>query len=862
MVIFSFPKPPSKSSLGQMLPISFMLCLMVVACGRSGGSSEIAASDNGSAGFTLSGTVTGPANAAVDWDVNDSDASNSDDSNNSLEATQPLSNPVSLAGHVKLAGDESDFFSVSLSKGQAISLYVADPDNADLNLYLYDDTGEISDIAMGDGFVEVLEIDAADDYIVEVRIVDSGEEVSDQAQSSNYNLVISTTSEAAVYSSGMRLSDDFVPGEVIVQFIDGLYATADSDSSQNDDRARSLGMEMAGGAAGRSMLMQFNPQTETAAVYSSLGMSDDAMKKSAAIADTRRRAKHRTLEVVKALRQREDVLFAEPNYTRRIFATPNDPFYKLQWHYDQIHLPGAWDLTNGSSDVIVAVVDGGVLINHPDLAGKLTGTGYDFIRDETTSGDGDGIDANPDDPGDQARDDNSSTFHGTHVAGTIGAATGNDTGVAGAGWLTRVMAVRCLGIDGLGTDYDLSQGIRYAAGLENDSGTLPDDPADIINLSLGSEENSSVLSAAIQAARGEGVIVIAAAGNEATDRPLYPASNDGVISVSAVDYAANLAIYSSYGSTIDVAAPGGDSTADLNYDGYGDGVVSTFGSDTTGSITMEYGIYQGTSMAAPHVSAVVALMKAVRPEMTPDELDAFLASGQITTDIGDADYFGAGLIDAQKAVLAAQEGDVPTLLSVNPSLISLGVALSGATITAELVGDTDGDLTLSIEDISTDASWLSIDSGTVDANGLGEYTITADRNGLADGVYNGTITFPSNQNTVTTTVTMLVSTVQSNTPASYYYIRLVNADTDVTAYETVAEESDGVYPFSFLDVSQGDYYLYAGTDLDLDLDIQDVGEIVGAYPDLDQPQIFTVDSNLSGLDFISQFNIEAFTQTP
>ncbi len=859
MVIFLFPRPSSISSLRQVLPMGLMLCLMLVACG-GGGSSEITSNNTGGVGFTLSGTVTGPANAAVDWDVNDANASNLDGSNNSLEAPQPLFYPVSLAGYVKLAGDVSDFFSVSLSSGQVVTLYIADPDSADLDLYLYDDRGEIRNSAMGNGAVEVLEINEANDYIVEVRIVDAGNSVPVQDQSSNYNLVLSTIPEAAVNSSGMRLSDDFVSGEVIVQFIGDVFSTADSNSSRSGGRARSLGMKMAGGADGRFMRMQFDPQAETGAVYSSLGMSDGALKKSAAIADTQRRGKHRTLEVVKALRQREDVLFAEPNYIRRILVTPDDPLYSSQWHYDQIHLPGAWDLTMGSPDVIVAVVDSGVLINHPDLAGKLTGTGYDFVSDETLAGDGDGIDDNPDDPGDHARGDNSSTFHGTHVAGTIGAATGNGTGVAGAGWLTRVMAVRSLGMDGVGTDYDLSQGIRYAAGLENDSGTVPADPADIINLSLGSEIDSSVLSAAVQDARDQGVIVIAAAGNEATDQPLYPAAYDAVVSVSAVDYAANLAIYSSYGSTIDVAAPGGDATVDLNSDDRGDGVFSTLGSDGSGTINMVYGINQGTSMAAPHMSAVAALMKALRPEMTPDELDAFLASGQITTDIGDPNFFGAGLIDAQKAVLAAHTGAVPTLLSVNPSLVSLGSALAGATITAGKVGETSGEL--SVTDVSVDAPWLSIVPVTVDANGLGTYAITGDRNGLADGGYNGTITFTSSQNTATAAVTMQVSTVHSNTTAGYHYIRLVHGDTGVTAHEIGVQESDGVYRFFFLDVSQGDYFLYAGTDLDKDLEIRDAGEVVGAYLNLDQPQLVTVDRNLSGLDFISRFNIQSAAENP
>jgi serine protease len=834
----------------HLLLIGLFALLNLAACG-GGGDNQIS-STPGTSRFTLSGTVTAPDIAVVDWDVNDANASNPSESNNGLSSTQPLVSPVSLAGFVNRAGDISDFFSVSLLNAQIITLYVADSDNADIDLFLYNDLGRLLNSAMGNDAVETLTITADADYIIEVRIVDSGTGQPISVQNSLYNLVIGTASPAIV-PRGMRLSDDFVSGEVIVRFIDQTFSIAGGATPAGDRKALALGMEWVGGDPGRSMRMRFDSQTETAAVYHSLGMADGALEQAAKITDDDLRGKQRTLEVIKALRQREDVLYAEPNYIRKAFVIPNDTNFNLQWHYDLIHLPEAWDLTTGSSAVIVAVVDTGVLINHPDLAAKLTGTGYDFVSNVDFSGDGDSIDNNPDDPGDKASSNNTSTFHGTHVAGTIAAATGNDLGVAGAGWQTRVMAIRAMGLGGVGTDYDISQGIRYAAGLANDSGTIPAQSADIINMSLGSNVNSNTLADAIQAAENQGVIVIAAAGNESTNLPFYPAAYDTAVSVSAVDFAAKLAPYSNYGATVDVAAPGGDASADQNGDAIGDGVLSTLGRDGSGTIEMVYGFYQGTSMAAPHVAGVAALMKAQQPGMTPSDFRVHLASGNITNNIGDADFFGSGLIHAQKAVLAAQSGSLPTLLSTTPSILSMGTALTGAIITAEKIGDTSVDLTIS--NASSDASWLSVTPAAVDANGLGTYTVAGDRSGLSDGAYSGSITFTSAQNTATVSVTMQVRTVTSSTDPGFHYIRLVDATTNEITHELGVESLNGNYDFSIAGVAEGRYFLFAGTDLDDDGNVGDVGELGGAYRSLDQPQELVVDRNMSGLNFVSKHNI-------
>ncbi len=232
------------------------------------------------------------------------------------------------------------------------------------------------------------------------------------------------------------------------------------------------------------------------------------------------------------------------------------------------------------------MIDTGVVLRHPDLQGQLV-AGYDFIRDRGNAVDGDGIDRDPDDPGDRSNPDGSSSFHGTHVAGTVAAATGNSLGVAGVAFGAKVMPLRAVGRFG-GSIYDIEQAVRFAAGLPNDSGTVPPRRADVINLSLGSTYADAEDQAVFEAARTAGVVVVAAAGNSADSERFYPAAYPGVLAVSAVDINKNLAPYSSFGSWVSVAAPGGSTARDVNGDGKPDGVLSTVATDTEGVLVNDY----------------------------------------------------------------------------------------------------------------------------------------------------------------------------------------------------------------------------------------------------------------------------------
>jgi serine protease len=542
-----------------------------------------------------------------------------------------------------------------------------------------------------------------------------------------------------------------------------------------------------------------------------------------------------TLEVVKRLQADPTVAWAQPNYIRRAQLTPDDENYERQWHYEQINLPDAWDTTTGSSDIIVAVLDTGILSEHPDLSGRLI-DGYDFVSDEFRAQDGDGIDPDPEDPGDDPQNQ-SSSFHGTHVAGTIGAATDNRIGVAGVTWQTRIMPVRVLGALG-GTSSEVSQGIRFAAGLTNDSGTVPDEPAHVINMSLGGGGTSPIEQEAVTDARNAGTIIIAAAGNDSSSDEYSPAGLDGVISVSASTVTGTKASYSNYGEKVDVAAPGGEFW-DADGDDNLDSVLSTVGNDD-GDFLYRY--KQGTSMASPHMAGVVALMLAVNPELSPDDIDMLLAgthpdtSTRITIDLGRPgrdDFFGHGQIDAAAAVIAASEvpggGDVtPTgpRLSVFPTSLDFREFLS----TLPLVVSNSGAGTLNITSVSTDSPWLTAAPASGEAPLSVE--VAVDRSGLADGSYMGSVQIETDAtegpSSTAVSVAMTVGDVGMG-DAGQTIVRVLTEDGSQIVTEVATDAAQG-YAYMTPVLDPGTYIVVAGTDRDDDDVICDIEDACGFSP--------------------------------
>jgi serine protease len=345
--------------------------------------------------------------------------------------------------------------------------------------------------------------------------------------------------------------------------------------------------------------------------------------------------------------------YAEPDRIAVPMLVPDDSRFAQQWHYSEatagINAPAAWDQATGAG-IVVGVVDTGVR-PHADLAANLV-QGFDFIADTDTAGDGNGRDADPSDPGDFVASGEcgagtpaqSSTWHGTHVSGTIAAVTNNATGVAGVAFNARVQMLRALGKCG-GFTSDIADAIRWGAGGTVSGVAANTTPARVINMSLGGTGACDrTTQAAIDAARALGAVVVVAAGNEDQDAAnTFPANCSGVIAVAAVGRSGARASYSNFGSVVALAAPGGDGS---------DGVLSTVNAGSTTPAGDQFAAYVGTSMATPHVAGVAALMMSVNSALTPAQVQERLTATARAFP-AECEQCGAGLVDAGAAVAAA-----------------------------------------------------------------------------------------------------------------------------------------------------------------------------------------------------------------
>lgn len=767
-------------------------------------------------------------------------------SNDTITSAQPIPNPITLGGYInqpgtgatgrsQVAGDIDDFFRVELLAGQSVTMLVADFEQADADLYLYDTAGNILDFSIEAGEIETLVIPRDGTYLVNAFAF---------AGATNYILAI------GAYDTVNSLSKrhyNIVPWQTVVKYREDAPLT-DTDALFAEISQR-MGLEQRAGGGRRGRLMALRQGlVSTRQVNKRLGAATSKRKD---ISDPDLRARWETLLAIKSLRGDPRVEYAEPNYEIRALAVPNDEAYPFQWHYPLIGLPEAWDTTTGNPDVLVAVVDTGILSRHPDLIGQLV-DGYDFVRDPASAGDGNGIDPNPEDPGNPLNA-GSSSYHGTHVSGTVAARGNNGLGVAGTAYTSRVMPVRALGAGGAGTSYDVSQAIRFAAGLPNDSGTVPLQAANIINLSLGGGPFSQSSQDLFNQVRATGVMVVAAAGNEASPLPAYPASYDGVISVSAVDAQRRLTPYSNTGRQIDIAAPGGDNGADRNGDGYPDGVLSTAGSNTAGGVNFVYSFANGTSMAAPHVAGVLALMISVNPDLTPADIDALLIRGDLSDDLGAPgrdDQYGHGLINAQRAVLAAlvSSGDSP---ADNPHLVASASTLNFGvnSDSLELVLRNGGKGELALLELSVSEPWLAIAPIEVDAGGLGTYRVSVDRSELQAGVYSADIVARSSINGLRVRVILSVGGAGAAADVGVIYILLYDAVLNEVVAQVTTAADEGNYPFEFSNIPPGQYEIVAGTDADNDLFICDTGEACGAWLTIDQPILIELESDIRNINF-------------
>ncbi len=841
------PDEAGKTGL-RLLVLGFLLWILGGCSGNS--------SDNQPT-YSLTGTVTSAIGVAVDSDVNDPGARFK--TNDTPSAAQSLPNPALVGGFVSRTGvgygtfadrgDSTDVYQATLARGQAITLFIADHDPADpyaidLDIEIYNtaeiniDTRPVAYSISATSSTEMVRVPESGSYYIFVRSVRGA---------SNYLLTIGQPATLPT-----EAEPPFVPGEVIVRFKESGGPM--SAASTAETFAASTGLVRKRGTPGQPLLFTLGDPMQREQVRQTLQLRMAATDDESTIEQLKRE----TIETVRALRRRPEIETADLNYIRYPTAIPNDEHYPLQWNLPLINLPQAWEVTtlpNGNArQVIVAVVDTGVFLAHPDLSANLLDTGYDFISNPSIAGDGDGIDDNPDDPGDNATPGGSS-FHGTHVAGTIAAQANNATGVAGITWgtNTRIMPVRVLGRGG-GTTYDIIQGIRYAAGLSNDSGSVPPQRADIINLSLGGPGFSMTEQAEYNAVREAGVIVVAAAGNDNSNLPSYPAAYDGVISVSAVTRNQQRAPYSNFGPTVDIAAPGGNTAVDSDGDGYFDGILSTLVDDASATRKPIYSFAQGTSMATPHVAGVVAIMKALDPALDPDRFTTLLQTGKLTIDIGAPgrdDLFGYGLLDALKAVENINISLPPVLAIDHTGPLDFGPFINQLSFSTRNAGGGE----FSIIEATDDADWLQVDPPTLSGS-EGTFTVTVDRTQLVEGLYRATIFLRTDTAaSLTVPVTLQVGQPHEKGDTGHLYLILVDPATMETLRTTQAESVNGSYRFRFDDVPVGHYFIVAGSDLDNDGEICDPGEACGGYPTIERLQPVDVQVGVTDINFGANFDI-------
>ena len=316
------------------------------------------------------------------------------------------------------------------------------------------------------------------------------------------------------------------------------------------------------------------------------------------------------MQLVDELGGRTEVIYAEPNYLAQAALTPTDPDYSLP---DRVYAPqligaeAAWDITTGSTEVVIAVADSGIELSHPEFSGRLL-PGYDFVNEDS-------------DPSDDSG-------HGTHAAGVIAAAMNNGQGTTGLAPGALIMPVKVLNASNLADWADVAAGIVFAA----------DQGADIINLSLGGYAGSQLLLDAVRYAAGHGVTLVAAAGNLGLELPYYPAAYDETIAVMATTRSDERFILSNYGGFVDIGAPGVEIWSTL------------WSAGTPGG----YGFASGTSASTPHVSGLAGLLLARRPDLQPAAVRTIIE--QTAVDLGAPGrdpFFGAGRINASAAMTAA-----------------------------------------------------------------------------------------------------------------------------------------------------------------------------------------------------------------
>jgi serine protease len=846
--------------------------------------------------FSVSGTVTAVNVSTVDSDTNDP-LQQGRAANNTLATAQPSGNPGLVAGYVNqpgsgpqgpnfAGGDLSDIFAADLVAGQVVELSFGDANAADLDLFVYDALGNLAGQSIGVSRSECVLVRRSGRFRIQVTAFSGA---------SNYELSWGSPRPNSTCPNVTPASADvsaFVPGELIGKAVTSAAPAAPTGTAGLLARLKGAGVQPATQSAhdapfllrlptGGAQRAESLRALKTASRQPTLGTiaAPQPVHRAPSDASESARLAYDTTVALKTLRLSGEVAYAELNLVLEASQVgygnwpPNDTDLSRQPHLELIGLPQAFATLNALAPrpthvPIVAVVDNGIVADHPELRNMLV-AGYDFVSNAENAADGQkanaassqtDIDA---DPNDTSQPGQNTSFHGTHVAGTVAAQTFNGAGVVGVAPMARIMPVRVLGVSGSGSLYDILQGVRFAAGLANDSGTTPARRADVINLSLGGAGScTAAMADTIASARAQGAIIVAAAGNDSGAPVGAPANCAGAIAVSSIAYDGNLASYSNVGPEVKVTAPGGDS-ARLTPAGRDTiwSLGASFVTDTAGrSVRVpSFRGLQGTSMSAPHVAGVLALMRAVNPNLTPAAVDGLFASGALTDDVGAPgkdNQFGYGRMNAAKAVLATGTAApaLPTL-QLSPTILDFGSTLTELTITATRVnGSTDTPTQYRRNALDPRAVQLFTPAGGNPPNGPFAFIVRIDRALLAPSESVIRVELLTAQLTafpfdvVIAPRPVFAATQRGVGPL---YSVALNADdpSRATIAGSVSQSTTPTYTYTIGNVTVPRVVIAAGIDLDNDGFICGPSEPCGWYPTLGSPETLTLTNNRAGVNF-------------